>query len=157
MGKYNFTALRVRQTALSQFASGKTSKLPQWVDVVSEIPPAETIVRTRPPQHQLVRQRVKSVEGSSKPQVVFEVQEKRIKPKKASRLFQPVEIKYEEDQLRREFFRDHPWELARPRVLVESTGKDFENYDWSRIQQPGKRLDGERCVSSAVLSSPILN
>jgi len=37
MGKYNFTALRVRQTALSQFASGKTSKLPQWVDVVGEI------------------------------------------------------------------------------------------------------------------------
>lgn len=69
-----------------------------------------------------------------------------MKPKKASRLFQPVEIKYEEDQLRKEFFRDHPWELARPRVLVESTGKDFERYDWSRIQQPGKRLDGERCV-----------
>ncbi|KAJ5812194.1 hypothetical protein N7474_008495 [Penicillium riverlandense] len=146
MGKYNFTALRVRQTALSQFASGKTSKLPQWVDAVSEIPPAETITRTRPFQHQLVRQRLKTVEGSSKPQVVFEVQEKRIKPKKASRLFQPVEIKYEEDQLRREFFRDHPWELARPRVLLESTGKDFENYDWSRIQQPGKRLDGESVV-----------
>jgi small subunit ribosomal protein S23 len=144
MGKLNFTALRVRQTAISQFASGKTSKLPQWVDVIGEIPPAETIIRTRAPQHQLVHQRMKTVEGSSKPQVVFQVQEKRRKPKKASRIFQPVELKYEEDQLRTEFFRDHPWELARPRVLLESSGKDFEHYDWSRLQQPGKRLDGEK-------------
>ncbi|KAJ5342005.1 hypothetical protein N7541_011129, partial [Penicillium brevicompactum] len=146
MGKINLTALRVRQTALSQFASGKTSKLPQWVDVMTEIPPAETLIRTRPPQHQLVQQRMKTVDGSSKPQVVFQVQEKRRAPKKASRLFQPVELKYEEDQLRTEFFRDHPWELARPRLLLETTGKDFEHYDWSRIQQPGKRLDGESVV-----------
>lgn len=146
MGKINLTALRVRKTALNQFASGKINKLPQWVDVVGEIPPSETLIRTPPPQHQLVRQRMKTVAGSSKPQVVFEVQEKRRKSKKPSRLFQPLELKYEEDELRQDFFRDHPWELARPRVLLESTGKDHENYDWSRIKQPGKRLDGERYV-----------
>ncbi|OQD73858.1 hypothetical protein PENDEC_c013G02350 [Penicillium decumbens] len=146
MGKINLTALRVRQTALSQYASKKIQRLPQWVDVVGDIPPAETVIRTPAPQHQLVRQRLKTLPGSSKPQVVFEVQEKPRKAKKASRLFQPVELKYEEDELRKEFFRDHPWELARPRVLLESTGKDFENYDWSRIQQPGKRLDGESVV-----------
>lgn len=146
MGKYNLTALRVRQTALNQKAAGKISKLPQWVDVVGDIPPAQVLVRNQPLQHQLVRQRVKTLPGTSKPQVVFEVQEKRVKPKKPSRMFSPLEIKYEEDQLRKEFFRDHPWELARPRVLIESSGKDFEKYDWSRLQQPGKRLDGERCV-----------
>ena len=146
MGKYNLTALRVRQTTLNQFASGKIKKLPQWVDAIGDIPPSETIIRNRPPQHQLVRQRLKTVAGSSQPEVVFEVQEKRRKPKKPSRLFQPVELKYEEDQLRQEFFRDHPWELARPRLLLETTGKDFKNYDWSRLQQRGKRLDGERWV-----------
>lgn len=151
MGKINLTALRVRQTALSQYASGKIKNLPPWVDVVSEIPPAEALIRNRTPQHELVRQRVKTLPGSSRPQVVFEVQEKRRKPKKPSRLFQPVELKYEEDQLRQEFFRDHPWELARPRVLLERTGKDFENYDWSRLRQPGKRVDGERCVVPACL------
>lgn len=61
-------------------------------------------------------------------------------------MFQPLPIKFEEDKMRRAFFRDHPWELARPRVVVESSGKDFERYDWSRIQQPGKQLDGERYV-----------
>lgn len=146
MGKLNLTALRVRQTAINQAATGKIRRLPQWVDVVGDIPPAQVLVRNQPPQHQPVRQRVKTDPETGKTQVVFEAQEKRVKPKKASRLFQPVEIKFEEDQLRKEFYRDHPWELARPRVLVETSGKDFENYNWSRLQQPGKKLDGERCV-----------
>lgn len=147
MGKINITALRVRQTALGSYATGKIKKLPQWVDVVGNIPPAEALVRNRTPQHQLVRQRLKTLPGSSKPQVVFETQNTGRKPKKASRMFRPVELKYEEDELRKEFFRDHPWELARPRVILETTGKDFENYDWSRLKQPGKRVDGERCVA----------
>ncbi|KAL4888996.1 37S ribosomal protein S25, mitochondrial [Aspergillus ambiguus] len=146
MGKYNLTALRVRQTALQQKAAGKIKRLPQWVDVIGDIPPSQVLVRNQPQQHQLVRQRVKTLPGASKPQVVFETEEKRIKPKKASRMFQPLQIKFEEDQLRKEFFRDHPWELARPRVLVETSGKDYEHYDWSRLQQPGKRLDGESVV-----------
>lgn len=148
MGKLNLTALRVRQTALRQKASGKISKLPPWVDVVSDIPPAQVVVRNQPIQHQLVRQRVKTLPGSSTPQVVFETDEKpKPKSRKPSRLFLPTKIKYEEDELRKEFFRDHPWELARPRVVLETTGKDHEKWDWSRIQQPGKRLDGERCVN----------
>ncbi|KAL1968840.1 hypothetical protein VTN77DRAFT_1201 [Rasamsonia byssochlamydoides] len=147
MGKYNLTALRVRQTALRQKANGKISKLPPWVDVVADIPPAQVLVRNLPIQHELVRQRVKTLPDFSEPQIVFEKDEKpKPKSKKPSRLFLPVEIKYEEDQLRKEFFRDHPWELARPRVVLETTGKDHEKYDWGRMQQPGKRLDGESVV-----------
>ncbi|KAJ6002681.1 37S ribosomal protein S25 [Penicillium sp. IBT 35674x] len=145
MGKINLTALRVRQTAINQFASGKISKLPQWVDVIRDIPPSEVLVRTVPHQHQLVRQRVKT-DDKNKNQIVFEVEQKRRKSKKPSRLFQPVELRYEEDELRKQFFKDHPWELARPRVLVESTGKDHERYDWSQLRQPGRRLDGESVV-----------
>lgn len=150
MGKLNLTALRVRQTAINQLATGKIKKLPQWVDVLGDVPPTQVLVRNQPPQHQLVRQRVKSKPTedlkATKQEVVFEIQEKPVKSKKGSRLFQPVKIKYEEDLLRKEFFRDHPWELARPRVLVETTGKDFEQHKWTQLQQPGKNLDGERCV-----------
>ena len=46
--------------------------------------------------------------------------------------------------LRREFFKDHPWELARPRILLEDDGKDSQKTDWSRIQQKEKALSGER-------------
>lgn len=154
MGKLNLTALRVRQTALRQKANGKIAKLPEWVDVLADIPPAQVLVRNPPIQHQYLRQRVKSLPGSSTSQIVYEAEEnRRPKPKKASRLFQPVKIKYEEDELRKEFFRDHPWELARPRVVLETSGKDFEKYDWSRMQQIGKKLDGERCVKTACLTT----
>lgn len=150
MGKLNLTALRVRQTAINQLTAGKIKKLPQWVDVLGDVPPTQVLVRNQPPQHQLIRQRVKSIPtenpGVTKQKDVFEVQEKPVKSKKGSRMFQPVQIKYEEDQLRKEFFRDHPWELARPRVLVETTGKDFEQHNWEKLQQPGKKLDGERCA-----------
>jgi small subunit ribosomal protein S23 len=59
-------------------------------------------------------------------------------------MFQPMPIVYPEDKLRSEFFGDHPWELARPRVVLENDGKDGEKWDWSRIVQLGKKLDGER-------------
>ena len=150
MGRYNLAALRVRQLAQARAdGQNKPTKLTEaasWIDVLHDIPPAQVLVRNRPQQHQLVRQRLKTIPGASKPQAVFEVQEKRIEPRKASRMFMPVEIKYEEDQLRKEFFRDHPWELARPRIILEKSGKDFERYNWSRLQQPGKNLDGERYV-----------
>ncbi|KAL5342572.1 mitochondrial ribosomal protein S25 [Aspergillus crustosus] len=146
MGKYNLTALRVRDTAIASRAAGKPGQIPRWVDVVRDIPPAQVLVRERPQQHQLVRQRLKSIPGSQELQPVFEAQENRKKSKKASRMFLPTEIKYEEDQLRTEFFQDHPWELARPRILLETSGKDFKRYNWKTLRQPGRRLDGESVV-----------
>lgn len=61
-------------------------------------------------------------------------------------MFQPAKISYPEDQLRAEFFGDHPWELARPRVILEDSGADAKTWDWSNIRQPGKKLDGESVI-----------
>lgn len=60
--------------------------------------------------------------------------------------YKPKEIVYPEDNMRTEFFGDHPWELARPRVMLEvGGGHDAKQWDWSTgIEQPGKQLDGER-------------
>jgi small subunit ribosomal protein S23 len=64
-----------------------------------------------------------------------------------SKLFQPVQIRYEEDQLRKRFFSDHPWELARPRVVLERDGEEGKRVDWSRrVQQPGRPTTGEDVV-----------
>jgi small subunit ribosomal protein S23 len=67
-----------------------------------------------------------------------------VKRQKRYNKYKPVHITYPEDKLRTEFFSDHPWELARPRVVLEDSGNDHKAYDWSELEQDGKRLDGER-------------
>ena len=97
---------------------------PPWLDIINSCPPSETLVRTLPPQHQLKK-----------------------KPKSGAKprdLFRPQPITYPEDKLRRTFYKDHPWELARPRVIVEADGKDYQHVDWSKgLRQPGMPLSGE--------------
>lgn len=125
MGRHDLRPLRVHQTANQLLASERISSLPNWHSITGAIPPAQTLVRTQPLQN---RERTR----------------RRTKARKASRLFQPTSIGYEEDSLRQNFFGDHPWELARPRVILENDGKDYEKNDWSQISQPGRGLSGER-------------
>lgn len=117
---YNFAPLRVRSIAKALYDSKRVERVPQWYGIVGDIPTSETLAR---PVLQAPR-----VRGA----------------KKASKLFKPLPIVYPEDRLRSEFFGDHPWELARPRLVVEDSGNDAKGYDWSRIKQKGKQLDGER-------------
>ncbi|KAF2013664.1 mitochondrial ribosomal protein [Aaosphaeria arxii CBS 175.79] len=123
MGRYDFRPLRVRETAQAFFETKRNQHLPPWHSIIGDIPPGETLARPV--------QRAPKVRG---------------KAKKPSRMFQPLPIKYPEDKLRSEFFGDHPWELARPRLVVENSGNDAKGYDWSKIVQPGKQLDGESVV-----------
>ncbi len=105
---------------------------PPWLAVVESIPPAEILTRPVPVQHQPPNLRM-------------------TKPR---RTYKPQQITYEEDALRRTFFRDHPWELARPRVIVEFDGKDARRFDWSRgLRQPGMPLNGEWCAEPAPFPS----
>ena len=126
MGRYDFRPLRVHQAATQLLATERLNVVPPWYGVISNVPPAQTLVRTQPIQHH--QGRIKS------------------KARKPSKMFQPQTIVYEEDALRREFFGDHPWELARPRVILENDGKDWHKDDWSTIQQPNRQLNGERWV-----------
>lgn len=121
MGRYDFRALRVRQTAKALVDARRNAALPPWYDIVGNIPPGETLARPV--------QRSQRIWG---------------KAKKPSKMFQPVPITYPEDKLRSDFFGDHPWELARPRLVVEDSGNDAKYHKWSKITQPGKQLDGER-------------
>lgn len=99
-------------------------QMPVWYNVVESIPPAEIVTRTYPPQHKVIKESSKT--------------------RKPSRLFQPQALVYEEDDLRRQFYTDHPWELARPRMIIEMDGRDAERYDWSKgLRQPGMPLCGE--------------
>lgn len=128
MGRYDFRALRVRQTARALVETRRDPALPPWYKVVTDIPPSEIL--SRPVQ------RAPRVRGNAK---------------KPSKMFQPLPIAYPEDKLRSEFFNDHPWELARPRLVVEDSGNDAKGYNWATIVQPGKQLDGERWVLLSII------
>lgn len=120
MGRYNFAPLRVRSTAKALLDAKRIRDLPQWYNIIGDVPTSETLARPV--------LRAPKVKGA----------------KKASKLFKPLPIVYPEDKLRSDFFGDHPWELARPRLVVEDSGNDAKGYNWSTIQQKGKQLDGER-------------
>ncbi len=49
-----------------------------------------------------------------------------------------------DNTIRTRFYKEHPWELARPKIVVEEDGADYVRQDWSRMEQVGKPLDGER-------------
>jgi small subunit ribosomal protein S23 len=130
MGRYNFTASRVYQTATQVLEANfnnprsKVLHAPPWYKIVGAITPGEILTRPQP------------VQLREKP--------RKLRTKKPSKLFKPQPIIYEEDKLRNEFYSDHPWELARPRVILEEDGKDAQRCDWSKIEQPSRQLDGER-------------
>ena len=127
MGRYDFRPTRVHQHTAQRLNVDRHASSPPWYPIVCSITPAQALVRMQPLPHQ---------QRKTPP-----------KTKKASKLFQPQKITYEEDTLRKEFFRDHPWELARPRIIIENDGKDSRRTDWSHIQQRETGLSGERLVN----------
>jgi small subunit ribosomal protein S23 len=128
MGRYDLRPAQVLHKATMLLDTKMLAAKPPWFDAMARIPPGEKLVR---PAHRFgprsagARTARKARRG-------------------ASRMFQPLPITFPEDRLRGEFYGDHPWELARPKVVVENTGFDARGWEWSRIEQPGKSLDGER-------------
>jgi small subunit ribosomal protein S23 len=149
MGRINLAALRVRRRALTNQQTGKTIT-PVWINVTRDIPPAQILVRKQPQQHRLTRVRTETFEQitgltqSTSIRQTLNTERHRTNPK---RLYCPQPIRYEEDELRTRFFSDHPWELARPRVVLEDTGDSHARADWSKgLIQAGIPLSGESVV-----------
>lgn len=141
MGRINLAALRVRQKALALVETGRHKENPVWTKVLAEVPPAQILIRQQPIKHSLTKTRTTST-GERTTQSV--ATKKRSDMRRSKHLYQPNEISYEEDRLRDQFFRDHPWELARPRLLVETDGNQHANADWSTgLEQPGIPVSGE--------------
>lgn len=123
-------ASRVHRAATQLLETKRMKVPPPWYDVVADVPPAQQLVRPL--------------------QRTYNVKDLRKNVRKPSRMFQPQKLAYQEDDLRKDFFKDHPWELARPRVILENDGADGKRWDWSKIVQPGKKLDGESVVQRQV-------
>ncbi|ROT35218.1 mitochondrial ribosomal protein [Sodiomyces alkalinus F11] len=128
MGK-QLRAQRVYQTLTQEMANkvmpAYRVQEPPWYKVLGAVSPSELFTRPIPVQHAPPNTRAR-------------------KPKN---IYKPQKIVYEEDELRSRFYRDHPWELARPRIILELDGKDAMRCDWSKgVRQPGIALSGECAV-----------
>lgn len=152
MGRYDFSAQNVAKHAQQLLDAKRIPAPPPWLLPINTTPPSTRLVRP-------------AMQRPSRP------------GKKASRLFKPLPLKYAEDQLRWEYYNDHPWELARPRVILEDDGRDREKWDWSlpldyglnrpevnnitnahliwdevMKKQSARPINGEACVSSIAFS-----
>lgn len=155
MGRLNLAPLRVRRRAIANLDTQRTKIKPIWLDVMADIPPAQIFTRQQPIQHPFTKIRTKTLSSpsSSDSQLPLPttIEVTNVKPtrtrKKASRLFQPLPIRYEEDELRKQFYSDHPWELARPRMVLETTGDTSTLRDYSHnVRSPYAPLNGESVV-----------
>ncbi|QGI75278.1 hypothetical protein CEK26_000187 [Fusarium fujikuroi] len=130
MGGRQIRPARVLQTVTEELnhnvLGDKSIPTPPWYNIMQSVPPAETLVRNVTPR----------------------LRSPNLQARKPKNLYRPQGIWYREDRLRSTFYRDHPWELARPRVILESDGKDYQYCDWSKgLRQPNIPLSGEWQVS----------
>ena len=150
MGRINLSALRVRKRALANLDTRQTSNRPAWLDIMADIPPAQIFTRQQPINHSSAHVRTETLpDGRTKQLLKLPTQRAQTKSQRnkiAPHIYSPQDLKYEEDDLRKQFFSDHPWELARPRVVLETNGDQYANADWSTgLVQPGIPVSGE-CV-----------
>ncbi|KAI0673377.1 mitochondrial ribosomal protein S25-domain-containing protein [Trametes maxima] len=72
----------------------------------------------------------------------------------ASKTIRPLPVQYVEDQVRRQFFRDHPFEAFREKSLVEGAAIESDHpikgAQWKRLRQRGRNPSSEDAIRYAV-------
>ncbi len=97
---------------------GIMKKLPAWYSAMEKFPPSQNLLRS-PLQFRKKTKRHKFYTNTHS--------QKHLKTK----IPRPRPIYYMEDRLRREFYRDHPYELLRPQILMENNDRIVEDYSES--------------------------
>ncbi|CAI4039672.1 hypothetical protein SMKI_09G0800 [Saccharomyces mikatae IFO 1815] len=149
--KIQTNAVNVLQRTSAYLKSGLLKDTPAWYNVVASIPPSTKFTREphfeNPSNGHTIGRLVDVIENQhTNSNGLYKTRpntnDKRIGVKK---LYKPPKLTYVEDRLRTLFYKQHPWELSRPKILVENEIGD-EDYDWSHMLQLGKPLDGESVI-----------
>ncbi|ODQ67285.1 mitochondrial ribosomal protein [Nadsonia fulvescens var. elongata DSM 6958] len=138
--KLQTKALNILETTSNKLKAGLVSQEPFWYRVVAAHPPTQNLVR----KYNLIETpKITDINSSTG---LFKT---RNKPHyvNATTNFKSSSISFLEDKFRRIFYKQHPWELARPKLMVENDSES--TCDWSSIKQTGKKLDGESVVQRA--------
>lgn len=142
-------AVNILERTTAYLQAGLLSKPPAWYGVVAQIPPSTKFFR-KPnivdPTTGKSRIRFRPVSDSRNARTDMYKTRSRVLDRRnsISSLYKIPKLKFVEDELRKLFYEQHPWELTRPKILIENYGDD--NLDWSNLQQLGKALDGESVV-----------
>lgn len=126
---------------------GLLKQKPAWFDVVGAHPPSVNL--TKKPKlfdnhlqpEDPLKAMYSKIDGNYKART--NAADRKQKNNLVSRV---PKLEFLEDQLRDVFYHQHPWEFARPKVLVETLGDDNSRCDWSHMLQLAKPLDGESVV-----------
>ncbi|KIK70806.1 hypothetical protein GYMLUDRAFT_66021 [Collybiopsis luxurians FD-317 M1] len=114
---------------VSRLMRGELVKEPAWYSAVLENPPLPLPPKAPPNRTAFDLKQPKSLAFGSKPKM------RSYDPK-------PLPVYYLEDDIRRQFFRDHPFEVFRPVTLAEGQGIQPEppttGKDWTRLRQRGR-------------------
>lgn len=140
---------RAAQLLRAQRSSRDPVAEPAWFRVVASHPPTQNFAQKT---HNLKEYARVASEESVLPQEqdsttgLFTTRQSSRRSTNPRHLYTPRTITYFEDSIRSLFFEQHPWELARPKLLVETDGKDSSRTNWNTLDQISKKLDGESVV-----------
>jgi len=155
MGKYDFRPARVLAQANLLLETKRIPEPPPWYNVIQDVPPSAALTRPIFRDARTISDEQRSRTKFGKASKGYPRLSSNLQDRKQKQIFKPLKMGYNEDKLRSDFFNDHPWELARPKVILEDSGNDAKNWDWSKgIKQPGKRLDGERYIHPQFTNHP---
>ncbi|RLV94589.1 37S ribosomal protein S25 mitochondrial [Spathaspora sp. JA1] len=131
---------------------GVQKNQPAWYQVVLENPPITDLVKqpkkldkSDTAKHTTEDQVKSNVHETYKTRLT--TSELKLKNTDAFRI---PKLKFFEDELRDVFYKQHPWEFARPKTLIETKGDDNSKCDWKNMLQLNKPLDGESVVQRTI-------
>lgn len=146
--KIQTNAVNVLERTSAYLRSGLLRNTPAWYDVVASIPPKTKFTREPRlinPSNMKKLAHLKEHADEPNAKGIFKTRASTLDKKiNNAKLYRAPKLKFVEDQLREVFYKQHPWELSRPKVLVENDAE--EEFDWSHIQQLEKPLDGESVI-----------
>ncbi|GME74809.1 unnamed protein product [Ambrosiozyma monospora] len=141
-------ATEVLKRTSDYLKSGLLSSEPSWYKVLAFHPPKYDFPKSIRPEvlQEIKQQELTQLPNSTTKNGDFFVT--RIKPSLfEGDLIRPQKLKFVEDELRDLFYKQHPWELADPKSLIENEHTiDLAKLDWSTMRQYTKILDGESVV-----------
>jgi len=121
---------------------------PIWYRVVLANPPTHQILpRLRKLETQLEQDRFRYDRSSKTREGFFVTRNKQRYNTSGKHLYRLPKLGYQEDRIRHLFYTNHPWELARPRNMIENEAHTpASQLDWSTIYQDSIPLSGESVV-----------